>query len=304
MAQGGSAYRDLGDYPANPFIQQRQTFAQSQANQAKTQAAASGGAGMFNTGEAGSGGGGWWTPTMPNTSNIKSGQEWATKNLSKNFMGGMGQMYESYQQPPKSLAEMYQGMMAGNPELEDIERNRALALVKGQAGTAQQMMMRGLAPGGMDSGAYMGGMADILRNMQSGIGDVGIQAYMKNLADRETRQKQMIDYSQADIGNKLGWQQGYGGWMQQMLPYEQWTVQYPEQLRQQRASAALNRQMAIEQINAQRRGEAMGWLGQLGNLGQNAVENQYTGQNAWQGYQGQQAGAYGQVYNPQWNPYQ
>jgi hypothetical protein len=127
---------------------------------------------------------------------------------------------------------------------------------------------------------------------------------MKHLADQESRQRQMIEYTQGDINNRQGWQQGYGGFMQGQLPYEQFTIQEPARLAAQAQANALKKQMAIEQINAQRRAETMGYMQNYYGAGQQGVENQYQGQNAWQNYQGQQAGAWGNVYNPSWNPYQ
>jgi len=270
------------DYPANPFIR----------------AAAPAPAG---------GSSGWWTP--PTGADIKSlrrtgtGEAFLQKNMSPQWIGARENVYNSYQQQPQSLADLWQGYMQGNPELEQMDYNQALARIKGQAATAQQGLMAGLPPGGMDSGAFAGGLADIQRQFGQGVGELGIQQYMKALQDRETRQRAMIDYANQDIANRMGWQQGYGGWVNQMFPVEQWAQMYPRQLAQQAASAQFNRALAIEQQNMARRNEAMGWLDKAMDWRGQGARDYYGGQGQWLNYGGQRGSAIAGGYGGGWSPW-
>jgi hypothetical protein len=217
---------------------------------------------------------------------------------------------------PQSLADMWQGYMQGSPELEQMEYNRALSRLKGQTGTAQQGLMgsMGAMRGGMDSGAYAQGMGDINRQLLQGTGEIATQAAMKNLQDREGRQRQMIDYTQADIGNRQGWlqgmegarnnmMQGYQGWMGQMMPYEQFNIQYPMELANKAQEAKYQRAMAEESVNAQRRQEGMGWLDRLQNWQGQQGNQYYGGQGQYLGYQGNRGQAMLGGYGPQWTGY-
>jgi hypothetical protein len=145
---------------------------------------------------------------------------------------------------------------------------------------------------------------------------------MKNIADQERRQQELIGYTGQDIGNQMGWLQGLtgaegtdwanylqgqgqgfnqqlgalqgqSGWMGQMIPYEQWNIQAPYEMGMQGA-------MNEEQVNAARRGESAGWFDRLMNWQNQQAGQYYTGQGQYGGYQGQRGNAILPGYDPSW----
>lgn len=278
--------------------------------------------------DAKSSGSGYWTAPAATGKAKQKGYEWAQKNYSPDFLanleqanqrfaGSVDQTRQDWQGiKPQSMADMWQGYMQGSPELEQMQYNQALARLKGQMGTAQQGLMSqaGSRQGGGYGGMFAGGMEDINRQFLQGTGQIATQQAMQQIQDREARQKQLIDYTGQDINNMGGWMQGmtgagqtalqgYGGWVGQMIPYEQYNIQMPIKLAQQQAELAMKKAGMEEQINASRRAETMGWLDRLQGWDQQQAGQFYGGQNAWQGYNqnagNQQMGGYG----PQWLPY-
>jgi len=103
-----------------------------------------------------------------------------------------------------------------------------------------------------------------------------------------------------DYANKMAALQGGAGWMQQMLPFEQFSITTPRQWAQQEAAARSSARRNTELMNARRRQESMGWLDRLmGWQGQLGGQFQ-RGQGDWLGYQGQRAGAELGGYDPRW----
>lgn len=282
-------------------------------------------------GSSGSGTSGWWSSPAVSYAPKSSGNAWAQQNLSPNYMGGLGNVYGQYEQlgpqmdedwagaQPKSLADLYQGYTEGNPELEQMQYNQALARLKGQMGTGMQNLMgaAGARMGGANSGMFQGGLEDLNRGFMQGVGQIGIAQAMKQMEDRERRQKEYIGYQGQDIANKQGWLQNmtqaklgglgqYGQFVQGQFPMEQWSIQYPKQMAMQAASAKSNRAAQEEQINAQRRAEAWGQMQYMNEQAWKQKEfdanNYYRGQQGWLDYGGQRGAAilpgYGQGQNP------
>jgi len=340
MAGQQNIYESLKGYPANPYImggpQNRMTRPGMQQQGQPGQANIMGGgmglipgqggsAGLFS---GGGGNSGWWSAPEWRGGGGGSGQAWANKNYSQPWLDSVKQMYGYYGNSmnqiedewgaakPGSMADMWKGYMQGSPELEQMEYNRALARLKGQTGTAQQGLAgsMGAMRGGMDSGAYAQGMGDINRQLLQGTGEIATQAAMKNLADRETRQKQLIDYTQGDVNNQMGWlqgltgarqgnMQGYQGWMGQMMPYEQFNIQEPARQAAEMNDARFKRAMAEEQMNAQRRNEMGGWFDRMTGWQGQQGNQYYGGQGQWGNYQGNRGQAVLGGYGPQWTGY-
>jgi hypothetical protein len=133
--------------------------------------------------------------------------------------------------------------------------------------------------------------------------------------------KTLLGYQQQDIGNKMGWLQGMTGamgqdttgkqgylglnqnWMNSMIPYEQWNIQTPINFQNEAQAARWNQAMAQENINANRRGEAMGWLNSLmGYQGQQG-QQYYQGQGNYQNYNANRGQAQLGGYGNQWLGY-
>lgn len=293
----------------------------------------------------GGGAGGYWT--APNVSygggaGAQSGADWAKANYSPELMKSISGMYGLLDKnlgnipstadiwrggQPQSLADMYRGFMETDPRLEQMEYNRALSRLKGQTGTARRSLdtMAASRRGGAGAGGYQGGIDQINRALLSGTGEIATAQAMKNMADRERKQAELIGYTQGDITNQMGWlggltsamgtdwqakQQALGskaGWAGQMIPFEQFNIQTPYNRAAAASAGSANLAMRKAQMeneeNYRRRQEGMGWLDRLmGWQGQQAGQY-YTGQGQYGGYQGQRGQNILGGYGPQWLPY-
>ena len=287
-----------------------------------------------------SGNGYWKAPTSP------AGYKWAKDQYSPQLQKSIKGMYGGWQdlvdQPgidmsklpqtaeewrnykPKSLADMYSGFMEQNPEYEQSQFNQAMERVRGAGGGATQNLMNIAAArrGGGSYGGLDNSMDEINRAVMEGTMDISTAQAMKNIADQERRQQELIGYTGQDIGNQMGWLQGLtgaegtdwanylqgqgqgfnqqlgalqgqSGWMGQMIPYEQWNIQAPYEMGMQGA-------MNEEQVNAARRGESAGWFDRLMNWQNQQAGQYYTGQGQYGGYQGQRGNAILPGYDPSW----
>ena len=253
-------------------------------------------------------GGGYWTPPGGGGGGGMGGPGWANKMYSPEFLTGMKGMYGAYDQAMAgmpSLAGMYQGYLEGNPELEQMQYNQALARMRGQGGAARESLTRGMAGrrGGAGAGAYAARMGDIGRSLMGGEQELAISQMMRNMAEREGRQEKLIGYTGQDWANKMGGLGQQGGWVGSMLPYEQFNIQFPAEYGLQKGAQGLQRSALEEQINAGRRAESAGWLDRLmgwqGQLG----GQYYAGQGDEMGYAGMRGEAELGGYDPRWLGY-
>lgn len=277
---------------------------------------------------------GWWQAPSPNIRSTK-GYEWAKQQYSPQFLRGVQNMYGLMgqnvgEQPdiagewrtnqPGSLAEKYQTLMGGNPELEQMQYNQALARLKGQTGTAQQNLTRaaGTRRGGAGYGGFESGQNEINQALLTGTQDIATQQAMQNIMNRRAEQENLLGYEAQDITNQQGWLGGlsnamnqdwanrqsalnmYGGWLGQMMPYEQYNIQTPRSWATQAANKRMRNALQEEQVNRARREETAGWFDRL--MGwQNQMANQYYGgQGQWTGYQGNRGRQILGGYDPSW----
>jgi len=247
---------------------------------------------IVGNGGGGGGGGGGVGPGGPG---------WANKMYSPEFLRAMKGMYGAYDEAiggMPSLADMYSGYLEGSPELEQMEYNRALARMRGQAGASRQGLTTSMAGmrGGAGSGAYAGGLGDIERGLMGGQQELSIQQMMKNLSEREARQRQLIDYTGQDWANKMGGLGAQGGWINSMLPYEQFNIQFPAEYGLQNRQLGLQSRGLEDQIAGGWFDRLMNWQGQQGG-------QYYGGQQDWLGYKGMQGDATLGGYDPRWLQY-
>jgi hypothetical protein len=284
MAAATNAYGDLMQYPANPYInsvnQQYRSIDMTNPSQVNFPAM-TGAEGWFSAPKASVPGG------------AQTGYQWAQGQYSPELLGNINQMYgllqgQIGQQPdltaawkqyqPQSLAGMYQGMMGQNQLGEQMEYNRALSRLKGQAGTARQGLNTAMAArrGGAGAGAFQGGLDQINRSLMQGTGELATNQYMSNLARQEAQNQALMGYAGQDVTNQMGWQTGLinamnqgwqnqqqplsnmAGWLSQMIPFEQYNISTPMQAGLQAQGMNLQGSIAEENANAARREEAMG----------------------------------------------
>jgi hypothetical protein len=231
----------------------------------------------------------------------------AAKNIYSWYPQMMQAMQQQYQQAqPGSLAEQYKQYLAGSPELEQMQYNQALARLKGQMGTGTQQLMTaaGARRGGGEGGFMLGGLEDLNRQYMGGVRDIATTQAMNELAQREQREQNYLNYMQGDINNQQGWlgnmfgnlqgaMGGYGGFLGQ---------QQQNQVAQGQLGLA-NRTLQ-EQINQNQINNMGSWMDRLMALQGQQGNQFYQGQNDWLNYGANRAGNILQGYTPQWlQPY-
>jgi hypothetical protein len=288
-------------YPANPYINPP-SLGQFQGVPLQYQQVDAG-AGAAPPNPTTIPGGGYYK--APGGGGGPAGYGWAKNMYSPDFLNSMKDMYGQYQKNlgnVPNLAGQYQQYLQQSPELEQMQYNQALARLKGQMGTAQQQLMAGAGArrGGGEGGWLLQGQQDLNRQLMSGTSQIAAQQAMQNLADQERRMQQYLGYQQGDWANQQGALGASSGWLNQMMPFEQFNIQWPQQYGLQQGQLGLARSAQEEQINAARRAEQMGWLDRLLGLQGQLGGQYYQGQGDWENYKNMQGGNVLQGYTPQW----